>query len=532
MSDESQQPGGTEDDLACAAKGSARPTAIEQRRRMVAESLQIGNLGNHARDLPAQADPTHDCQIELSVEDIRPYEHNPRRANNAKFSEIKASIRASGLRNPFTVTRRPGEAHFIVEAGGNTRLLALRQLWAETREARFHKITVLFRPWRSESHVLTAHLIENDQRGDMSFWDKATGMVALKAQLEAEKGRPLSLRQLDEELKAMGLSVNTTTLSQYLFATERLATLGAAVTDLTGLDVRTMQPRLNLMKRYAQLRASIAEAVLYAGIFEPVFSRHAEQYRQSNTFNVAALCQDCEAALAQHLGAPVKQVRMELDGLAQAAQMSLDAVAQGAPDGPGGQSGSEPAAANADPGAITVRTANTPANADRSASGRVAFTVLNPTHAEVLCRLTEQVRRFSTLAGISDCLRVNDAAPHGYVMAAPATMSASEAVAEPGQSLRQRAWWLLAAASGQLEQGALAMDDPETSRQAPVAESNAAQNALPAAPVLDAAFVGWLLDAQDEAAGAFWEVISSMRELRSTVTGHSNRAGNTSEGNP
>ena len=53
---------------------------------------------------------------------------------------------------------------FVVEAGGNTRLLAIRQLWAETREPRFHKLGVLFRPWRSESHVLTAHLIENEQR--------------------------------------------------------------------------------------------------------------------------------------------------------------------------------------------------------------------------------------------------------------------------------------------------------------------------------------------------------------------------------
>lgn len=126
--------------------------------------------------MPEQADPRHDCQIELKVEDIRPYEHNPRRVNNAKFGEIKESIRATGVRNPLTVTRRPGERDFIVEAGGNTRLLAVQQLWAETREPRFERITVLFRPWRSEDHVLVAHLIENEQRGDLTFWDKANGV--------------------------------------------------------------------------------------------------------------------------------------------------------------------------------------------------------------------------------------------------------------------------------------------------------------------------------------------------------------------
>lgn len=498
VTDKTQKPGAQRDgDFAV----PAHPAAIEHRRRMVAASLQVGNLGNNARDLPAQADPTHDCQIELSVEDIHPYEHNPRQASNAKFSEIKESVRASGLRNPFTVTRRPGESHFIVEAGGNTRLLVLRQLWAETREPRFHKVTVLFRPWRSESHVLTAHLIENDQRGDMTFWDKATGVVALKAQLETERGRLLSLRQLDEELKAVGLAANITNLSQYLFAAERLGTLGAAVTDLTGLDVRRLQPRLNLMKHYAQLRASISEAALYARIFEPVFSQHAEQYRQGITFSAAELCLGCEAALAQHLGVPVKQLRSELAGLAQDPQMSLDAVSKSAPNAPGKQT--VQAATKGDRGTAAVRTTNTSHNSDHPAAGGVVTTPAEPVIAANVAlqrRLKGQIRRFSTLAGISECLRVDDAAPHGYFMTSPEVASA----AEPEQELRQRAWWLLAAASGQLD------------RQTPAGEPGVAKSELPAAPVLDAAFLGWLLNAKDEAAGAFWEVATLVRELRAT----------------
>ncbi|MCC6319985.1 MAG: ParB N-terminal domain-containing protein, partial [Phycisphaerales bacterium] len=182
------------------ALGSSQ-VSIEKRRRLVAESLRVGNPGNHARDLPADADPRHECQIELRVANIRPYEHNPRRSANARFAEIKESIRAAGIRNPLTVTRRPGEAHFIVESGGNTRLLAVQQLWAETGDARFEKLSVLFRPWRSENHVLTAHMVENEQRGDMTFWDRAMGVIAIKAGLEAEAGGPLSLRQLETELR-------------------------------------------------------------------------------------------------------------------------------------------------------------------------------------------------------------------------------------------------------------------------------------------------------------------------------------------
>ncbi|MBI2293408.1 MAG: ParB N-terminal domain-containing protein [Betaproteobacteria bacterium] len=250
MSGEALQNGIVHNGASAPASGAfGRHVSIEERRRLVAESLRVGNPGNNSRELPSQADPRHDCQIELAVDDIRPYENNPRRAGNTRFAEIKESIRSSGIRSPLTVTRRPGEEHFIVEAGGNTRLLAIQQLWSETRDARFQKLIVLFRPWRSESHVLTSHLIENELRGEMTFWDKASGVAALKARLEAEKGSALSLRQLEDEMKALGLSVNTATLAHCLFATERLRTLGEAVADLSGLDVKTMQPRLNVMTR-------------------------------------------------------------------------------------------------------------------------------------------------------------------------------------------------------------------------------------------------------------------------------------------
>jgi len=283
--------------------------SLDERRRLVAESLQVGNPGNNARDLAGQGDPRTESQIELSVDEIRPYENNPRRAANAKFDDIKESIRTSGLRSPLTVTRRPGESHFVVEAGGNTRLLALRQLWAETRDPRFRKLVVLFRPWRSESHVLTAHLIENEQRGEMTFWDKACGIVALKSRLEAEQGRTLTLRPLEDALHALGLAVNTATLGLHLFATERLRTLGEAVTDLSGLDVKTMQPRLNALKRYAQSRSSISEDDLYALVFEAVFLCIAQQYPHTGTFSVATTCEACEIALAHHLGEPVESLR-------------------------------------------------------------------------------------------------------------------------------------------------------------------------------------------------------------------------------
>lgn len=285
---------------------SSGTSALDERSRRVAESLSVGNPGNNARSLPPQASPRAECQIELGIEEIRPYEHNPRRTRNAKFDDIKESIRAGGLRSPITVTQRPGETHYIVEAGGNTRLLALRQLWAETKDPRFRRLVVLFRPWRTETQVLTAHLIENEQRGDMSFWDRATGIVALKTRLEAEQGRALTLRPLEDALHGLGLAVNTATLALYLYATERLRALGEVVPDLAGLDVKTLQPRLNALRRYAYARAGIEEDALYGEVFEPVFRTMA------GSFSVKATVEGCELALARRLGEPVEVLRQAM----------------------------------------------------------------------------------------------------------------------------------------------------------------------------------------------------------------------------
>ncbi len=438
--------------------------SLDERRRLVAESLQVGNPGNNARDLAGQSDPRTESQIELSVDEIRPYENNPRRAINAKFEDIKESIRTSGLRSPLTVTRRPDESHFIVEAGGNTRLLALRQLWAETRDPRFRKLVVLFRPWRSESYVLTAHLIENEQRGEMTFWDKASGIVALKSRLEAEQGRTLTLRPLEDALHALGLSVNTATLGLHLFATERLRTLGKAVADLSGLDVKTIQPRLNALKRYAQARTSITEDELYAQVFEPVFHRFAEQYPHTGAFCVAATYEACEVALARHLGEPVDGLREALrPGAGRGAQDTLSAPTTGIAD-------------------VSM------VSADRPTAGDETTEVAGAEPDELLAR----VRSFADTVGLGGVVHPEPQCAAGLRLSEPPADDAA-------QPERERAWWLLAGLLGQLDPG------------------------TPPPASLDPGFLHWLVDPDDSSATAFWELLvcarrsgGLLREVRAT----------------
>jgi ParB family protein of integrating conjugative element (PFGI_1 class) len=503
--------------------GVTPQSATEVRRRLVAESLRVGNPAHQARELPAQADPLRECQIELEVDAIRPYEHNPRRQVNPRFAEIKASIQASGVRNPITVTRRPDEAHFIVEAGGNTRLLALQQLWQETGEARFRKLWVLFRPWRSESHVLISHLIENEQRGEMTFWDKANGIASLKTQLETEQGRMLSLRQLEAELQQAGITLSHTTLNYYRYTSERLHVLAEAVTDLTGLDVIRIQPRLNQIRRYALARASLTEDALYAEVLEPVFRQHAELFVQTRSFEPEALCRNCEAALALRLNEPVEQCRKGLDALARPERE----MATQDPAGPEGQrrekgKSIDAAGASDAPPADSTTGPESPVEsveldavnsvyreATAGVPGNMPLPVVPPAIGSdqpgVERRLLiAALERFARVAGIEDCLFPAPAAPWGYtVMALP---EANEALMPV---LKRRAWWLLALLCDGVDQNLLltAADHAHALTSGTDMQGAGVVDRM-GAPAIDMPFLLWLFDAADEAAAAFRQIMA------------------------
>ena len=124
----------------------------------------------------------------LDVRYIKPYERNPRRSKNPEYDRIKDSIRTNGLDQPLVVTQRPRATDYIVHAGGNTRLLVLKELLDETSDARFARVPCLFRPWRRESDVLLAHLRENDLRGSLTYIDKARAVHDAKQLLGKELG--------------------------------------------------------------------------------------------------------------------------------------------------------------------------------------------------------------------------------------------------------------------------------------------------------------------------------------------------------
>ncbi|MBB0025189.1 MULTISPECIES: ParB family protein [Burkholderiaceae] len=168
----------------------------------------------------ALTDPIADTPMVVTLDQLRPYDHDPRVTRNPAYEDIKASIRERGLDAPPAITRRPGEPHYIIRNGGNTRLAILRELWSETKDERFFRIPCLFRPWpqRGEVVMLTGHLAENELRGGLSFIERALGVEKAREFYEQEMGRDsgqaLSQSELARRLTADGFPLPQSHISR------------------------------------------------------------------------------------------------------------------------------------------------------------------------------------------------------------------------------------------------------------------------------------------------------------------------------
>jgi hypothetical protein len=156
----------------------------------MAAKLLASGFERNGPSVAALSDPIADTPMVVTLDQLRPYDHDPRVTRNPAYEDIKASIRERGLDAPPAITRRPGEPHYIIRNGGNTRLAILRELWSETKDERFFRIPCLFRPWpqRGEVVMLTGHLAENELRGGLSFIERALGVEKAREFYEQERG--------------------------------------------------------------------------------------------------------------------------------------------------------------------------------------------------------------------------------------------------------------------------------------------------------------------------------------------------------
>ena len=292
---------------------SSKRRPSDEKLGQLLKTPHFGKGGN----LPP-ADPVAPTPMVLSLEQIRPYDRNPRRERNPRFDEIKDSIRAQGgLNNPLTVTRRPGEEQYMVESGGNTRLEILNELFRETGDETFFHIHVLFRPWRSETHVLAAHLIENEKRGDMLFIDKALAVRELKTMFESEDDKQYSFRQLTQRLREAGYAVDLNLLSRMDYAVDVLLPLIPEALR-AGMG-RPQIARIRQIEKAFQaywIQYAHQDEAAFTDLFHDCLTEHNRPEWDNESLRITL-----EERLADLLDIPVRSMRLDIDALLHGRKM-------------------------------------------------------------------------------------------------------------------------------------------------------------------------------------------------------------------
>ena len=246
----------------------------------------------------------------VEITNLQPYDRNPRHDRNPEFDRIKASIRAHGLDQPLVITQRPGATDYTVHSGGNTRLLILKELFAETGDNRFSQIPCLFRPWQRESEVLLAHLRENDLRGDLTFIDKAQAVYTLKQLLEDELDvSTLTQRQLHLALQAGGYTLSESSISRMGYAVRTLLPLMPQALH-AGLGKAQVQ-RIRTLDKAARALWQQREVGDDAA-FEAVFAALCRRY-DAPDWDTDLLRSALETELAEAADVSVHIIRVEFD---------------------------------------------------------------------------------------------------------------------------------------------------------------------------------------------------------------------------
>ncbi len=288
----------------------ADPTPQDMATKLLAKGFE-----RNGPSAAALTDPIADTPMVVTLDELRPYEHDPRVTRNPAYEEIKTSIRERGLDASPAITRRPGEAHYIIRNGGNTRLAILRELWSETKEDRFFRIACLFRPWpaRGEIVALTGHLAENELRGGLTFIERALGIEKAREFYEQESGQALSQSELARRLTADGYPVPQSHISRMNDAVRYL--LPAIPTLLYGGLGRHQVDRLAVLRKACERtweRRALGRtvAVDFATLFQDVLTQFDTQ---PDDFSPQRVQDELVGQMAELLEADYDTLALEID---------------------------------------------------------------------------------------------------------------------------------------------------------------------------------------------------------------------------
>jgi len=256
------------------------------------------------------SDSTGLRSLRVEITRINCYERNPRCSKNPEYDRIKSSILTAGMDQPLLITMRPDESDYIVQAGGNTRLQILKELFEATGEDRFFWVDCLFVKWDRESTVLLAHLRENELRGNLTFIDKARAVFDIKAMITQElEASDIPHRRLARFLRDHGYSVSYAVISLMGYAVSILLPLLPTALE-SGLG-KPLVERIRKLHRVGRkiwcLRDAGAE-VEFDVAFEALCRRH-----DGIDWQLESLQQAIENEIAEAAEVSIQVIRMEFD---------------------------------------------------------------------------------------------------------------------------------------------------------------------------------------------------------------------------
>lgn len=270
----------------------------------MAEQLQVPGFSPAQAPETALSDPVADTPMVVTLEQLRPYELDPRVTRNPRYGELKESIRERGLDAPPSITRRQDEAFFIIRNGGNTRLAILWELWRETQEERYFRIPCLFRPWpaRGEIVALTGHLAESELHSRLTFIERALGIEKSRELYEQELGRRITQSDLARLLSADGYPIAQSHISRMQDAVQFL--LPAIPKILYGGLGRHQVERLATLRRAAerawdQHRNSQTDTSVFSIVFQDALAPFDDRPEQ---FSFPRLQDELIGQMAEQLG--------------------------------------------------------------------------------------------------------------------------------------------------------------------------------------------------------------------------------------
>lgn len=149
--------------------------------------------------------------------EIHIFDLNQRTSKNPRYDDIKESIRTKGVCEPLTIVQYPEDHRWVLSQGGQTRLLICRELYEETKDARFLYPPVRKAEYSSELNLCINHLIENDLRADNSFFEKATAVSNIFRLLREELGSEPTQDMLAERMASEGFPIRRQSITAMLY---------------------------------------------------------------------------------------------------------------------------------------------------------------------------------------------------------------------------------------------------------------------------------------------------------------------------